>query len=97
MFKSSKNEYAVKTCPTDEPEFLEELLNSMSEKGWELYTLHEADGRNGDVVYNCIFYRDKEEDSESDEKDDEIVDIQEGLTDKDATVNFLKDNGFIEE
>ena len=30
-------------------------------------------------------------------KDDEIVDIQEGLTDKDATVNFLKDNGFIEE
>lgn len=75
MFKSSKNEYAVKTCPTDEPEFLEELLNSMSEKGWELYTLHEADGRNGDVVYNCIFYRDKEEDSDSDEKDDEIVDV----------------------
>ena len=30
-------------------------------------------------------------------KDDEIVDIQEGLTDKDATVNFLKDNGFIDE
>ncbi len=30
-------------------------------------------------------------------KDDEIVDIQEGLTDKDTTVNFLKDNGFIDE
>ena len=30
-------------------------------------------------------------------KDDEIVDIQEGLSDKDATVNFFKDNGFIEE
>lgn len=74
MFKSSKNEYAVKTCPTDEPEFLEELLNSMSEKGWELYTLHEADGRNGDVVYNCIFYRDKEEDDD-DDKNEEIVEI----------------------
>lgn len=30
-------------------------------------------------------------------KDDEIVDIQEGLNDKDTTVNFFKDNGFIEE
>ena len=28
-------------------------------------------------------------------KDDEIVDIQEGLSDKDKTINFLKDNGFI--
>ena len=30
-------------------------------------------------------------------KDDEIVDIQEGYTDKDTTVNFLTDNGFISE
>ena len=30
-------------------------------------------------------------------QDDEIVDIQEGYTDKDTTVNFLKDNGFISE
>lgn len=30
-------------------------------------------------------------------KDDEIVDIQEGLSDKDTTVNFFKDNGLIEE
>ena len=30
-------------------------------------------------------------------KDDEIVDIQEGLNDKDTTVNFFKDNGLIEE
>lgn len=29
-------------------------------------------------------------------KDDKIVDIQEGLTDKDATVKFLQDNGFID-
>lgn len=29
-------------------------------------------------------------------KDDEIVDIQEGYTDKDTTVSFLQDNGFIE-
>ncbi len=30
-------------------------------------------------------------------KDDEIVDIQEGLNDKETTVNFFKDNGFIAE
>ena len=30
-------------------------------------------------------------------KDDKIVDIQEGLSDKDTTVKFLKDNGFIRE
>lgn len=30
-------------------------------------------------------------------KKDKIVDIQEGLTDKDTTVKFLKDNGFINE
>lgn len=30
-------------------------------------------------------------------KDDEIIDIQEGLSDKDTTVNFFKDNGIIEE
>ncbi len=30
-------------------------------------------------------------------KDDEIVDIQEGLNNKDTTVNFFKDNGLIEE
>lgn len=29
-------------------------------------------------------------------KDDEITDIQEGLSDKDSTIDFLKDNGFIE-
>ncbi len=29
-------------------------------------------------------------------KDDEIVDILEGLSDKDTTVNFFKDNGFID-
>lgn len=28
-------------------------------------------------------------------KDNEIIDIQEGLTDKDVTINFLKDNGLI--
>ena len=30
-------------------------------------------------------------------KDDEFVDVLEGLTDKDTAVNFFKDNGLIEE
>ena len=30
-------------------------------------------------------------------KDDDFVDVMEGLTDKDTIVNFFKDNGLIEE
>lgn len=72
MFKSSKNEYSVQTAPTDEPEELQFLLNRMASEGWELYTLHEAEGKNGDYQYNCIFYRESEEDFED---DDEIIDV----------------------
>ena len=34
--KSSKNQYSIKSCPTDDAEQLELLLNSMSEDGWDL-------------------------------------------------------------
>ncbi len=72
MFKDSRNEYAVKTAPIDDPEMLEHLLNSMSSEGWELYTLHEAEAKDGGIQYSCIFFRDAEE---SEEKNTEIVDI----------------------
>jgi len=72
MFKDTRNEYAVKTAPTDDPEALQELLNTMSEEGWELYTLHEVESRSGGVQYNCIFFREKEEDEENEQ---EIIDV----------------------
>lgn len=72
MFKNAKNEYSVQTAPTDDPEALEALLNQMSADGWELYTLHEAESKSGGSQYNCIFYRETEEESE---EKSEMVDI----------------------
>ena len=41
--KSSKTQYSIKSCPTDDSEQLELLLNSMAEDGWDLYTMHEVE------------------------------------------------------
>ncbi|MDD3419701.1 MAG: FHIPEP family type III secretion protein [Candidatus Gastranaerophilales bacterium] len=75
MFKDARQEYSVKTCPTSDAEALEGLLNSMSEEGWDLYTMSEAEAKNGQYVYNCIFMR--EADDEKSE-DDEVCHIDVG-------------------
>ena len=36
-----KIRYAIKSVPSDDPQALENLLNSMAEEGWYLYTMHE--------------------------------------------------------
>lgn len=61
MIENIKNEYCVKTCPVNEPQELEQLLNEMAEQGWDIYTLHEAESKDGDFVYNCIFLREYQE------------------------------------
>lgn len=61
--------YCIKKCPSDDSEQLENILNEMSNEGWELYTLHEVDGELG-YCYNCIFVRDASEDAKSDESDE---------------------------
>lgn len=72
MFENIRHEYSVRSCPVDEPDELEELLNEMSEDGWDLYTIHEAESLKGGFQYNCIFFRDIEEiESET----DKVVDI----------------------
>jgi flagellar biosynthesis protein FlhA len=73
MFDKARQEYSVKTCPTDDPEILEDLLNSMSEAGWDLYMLHESESKNSTLQYNCIFTRDFVEEKESEEK--ELIDV----------------------
>jgi len=64
--ENTRQEYVIKTCPSDNPELLEQILNSMSKDGWELYTMHEVDGREG-FQYNCIFVRDYRNEEEIDE------------------------------
>ena len=61
-----KQEYCIKTCPSDNTELLESTLNSMSKEGWELYTLHEVEVQDS-FQYNCIFVRDYQKSEELDE------------------------------
>ena len=76
MFEEARYQYSVRTSPSDDPEKLEDLLNSMSEEGWELYMLHEVDSRSGGLQYNCIFQREfLEEDDEP-----EIVEVNDFKT-----------------
>lgn len=74
MLDNTRHEYSVKVCPTDEPESLEILLNEMSEEGWELYMLHEAESKSGGIQYNCIFQMEVEDELFSVESG-EIVDV----------------------
>ena len=57
MLKPSRTEYCIKSCPTDDNEQFELLLNTMSKDGWELYSMHEAEDENDGYQYNCIFSR----------------------------------------
>lgn len=52
--------YKIITCPSDDAQRLESLLNEMSAAGWDLYTLHEVDTDKG-YCYNCIFVTDTPE------------------------------------
>ncbi|MBO7671837.1 FHIPEP family type III secretion protein [bacterium] len=57
MFKDSKVQYVIRTCPSEDVEALQNLLNEMSKDGWELYAINEVEVNDGDIQYNCIFMR----------------------------------------
>lgn len=57
MFGKSKMEYIIRTCPADNAQELQNLLNEMSDKGWELYSMHEVGDDESEVLMNCIFMR----------------------------------------
>lgn len=89
MFKESRQEYVIKTCPTSDIERLEALLNEMSEKGWDLYSMSESEAINGDYQYNCIFIREFEEESEDEEESINVGDFcskMEKIFQKDAYI-----------
>lgn len=71
MLKSSRMQYCIKTCSSEDTNQLENLLNQMSAEGWEIYTMHEVEGDDG-FNFNCIFAREIEESPESEEDFEDI-------------------------
>ncbi len=57
MFKNGRLQYCIKSCSSEDPIQLENLLNSMSNEGWEVYTIQETENDEG-YCYNCIFVKD---------------------------------------
>ena len=53
---NKKMQYVIKSVPTDDKQALEDLLNEMSNEGWDLYTMHEIETENS-IDFNCIFMR----------------------------------------
>ena len=51
---NKKSQYVIKSVPTDDRQALEDLLNEMSESGWDLYTMHEIESEDS-FDFNCIF------------------------------------------
>ncbi|MBQ7286924.1 MAG: FHIPEP family type III secretion protein [Candidatus Gastranaerophilales bacterium] len=73
MSKEFKQEFSIKSIPTDDTLLLENTLNAMSLSGWELYSIYEAE-QNSKIVYNCIFV--KESPVTDDETTDEIINFR---------------------
>ena len=69
---NKKMQYVIKSVPTDDKQALEDLLNEMSDEGWDLYTMHEVETETS-YDFNCIFMREKQEEDTTDL--DDIVNI----------------------
>ena len=65
-------QYVIKSVPTDDKQALEDLLNAMSNDGWDLYTMHEIESESS-MDFNCIFMRERQEEDSTDL--DDIVNI----------------------
>ena len=58
MLGKNRMEYVIKTCPAENAQELQNLLNEMSMKGWELYSMTEVGGdEDENTMLNCIFMR----------------------------------------
>lgn len=72
MYKGIKMQYVIKSVPSDNIKALEDLLNEMSQAGWDLYSMHEVEVDDR-YQYNCIFA--SEDMTENEEADDDVVNI----------------------
>jgi len=59
-------QYVIKSVPSDNTKDLEDLLNEMSEAGWDLYSMHEVE-KDDEYQFNCIFAKEGEEKSTEEE------------------------------
>lgn len=57
---NKKMQYVIKTCASDNTQELQNLLNEMSMNNWELYSMQEVEGEDGQILCNCIFMRETE-------------------------------------
>src|SRR5699024_5293101 len=69
MIRGQRQEFCIKSAPTDDIPSVEAVLNSMSKDGWDLYSIYEGE-LNNKVVYNIIFTR------EIEIEDNDDIDIQ---------------------
>lgn len=65
---NKKMQYIIKSCPSDNIQELQNLLNEMSMNGWELYSMQEVETDAG-IVCNCIFMSESESNQENSEAD----------------------------
>ena len=68
MLGKNRMEYVIKTCAAENAQELQNLLNEMSMKGWELYSMHEIASEDDETQMNCIFMREAK--SEGDDESD---------------------------
>ena len=73
MNKEFRQEFSIKSIPTDDTVLLENTLNAMSSTGWELYSIYEAE-QNSKIVYNCIFT--KEVENMQDDSSEDIINFR---------------------
>lgn len=73
MFKNGKLRYVIKAVASDDAQGLQNLLNEMSDAGWDLYSMHEIEVDEG-FQFNCIFVTEAKEDNEK-SSDDEVLQI----------------------
>jgi flagellar biosynthesis protein FlhA len=72
MYKGIKMQYTIKSVSSDNTKALEDLLNEMSQAGWDLYSMHEVETDDG-YQYNCIFASENHPNKK--EEDDDVVNI----------------------
>lgn len=68
MYKGARMQYVIKSVPSDSTKALENLLNEMSQQGWDLYSMHEVETDEG-FQYNCIFATESAAQKESENED----------------------------
>ncbi len=65
---SKKMKYIIKSCPSDDTQALQNLLNEMSMNGWELYSMTEVEA-DDKLMFNCIFMIEEDMSKDSDSSD----------------------------